>query len=559
MRIPLRFLRLGLLGLLCPVFSASAQTYGVTIDWDPVLVSTDGALLTSLAGYRLFESTNTLLGQTTAQAMADPLVEKFLAPASTTTMSLSGLLPGATYQFRLTAVDATAAQSAFNIEGGSLLDVEISTYFALPDYQPPTVAVTAPITGAFHSGVVTLTAVASDDTAVASVQFRIDGVDQGPALTGAPYTMPWTASGLQGLRAVTAVATDASGNQATSAAVLITVSRTSVMLTLSPTVSGSANLAVASTDPTFPSGAAINAAVSLPSGVKNVTLSKVTTSVPTYSATIAGVSFTAADYNALEGTAQTVVVGAQTFNAAGAGSTVIPTVGGRINDPGGSAARVIVPANGVSLEAQILLQPLDPDVDGARARAADGQHLLPLGSGMDFVFHSSGVLNSATVTLPFNAALISSIYSIQRVKVAYFNSNTNVWEVVSSATLGNGIVSANVTHFSAYVPVLVMFDPTASLRDAYAYPNPAANGQAPTIRVMVGIVDSVEVAIFDAAGRKVNSGTVRGQPTGVFNGEYYYDYRWTDQKASGVYFAVIHAHASDGSTVKGRVKLAVVR
>jgi hypothetical protein len=49
-----------------------------------------------------------------------------------------------------------------------------------------------------------------------------------------------------------------------------------------------------------------------------------------------------------------------------------------------------------------------------------------------------------------------------------------------------------------------------------------------------------------------------GTPTGIFNGQYYYDYKWTVRKASGVYFAVIHGKAPDGTIIKARIKLAVV-
>jgi hypothetical protein len=45
---------------------------------------------------------------------------------------------------------------------------------------------------------------------------------------------------------------------------------------------------------------------------------------------------------------------------------------------------------------------------------------------------------------------------------------------------------------------------------------------------------------------------------GVGAGQYCYEYKWTGHKASGVYFAVVHARVS-GTTVKARLKFAVVR
>jgi hypothetical protein len=50
-------------------------------------------------------------------------------------------------------------------------------------------------------------------------------------------------------------------------------------------------------------------------------------------------------------------------------------------------------------------------------------------------------------------------------------------------------------------------DATASLHNAHAYPNPAVNAD-PTIRVMMGIVNSVEITIFDVSGHVVNSATL---------------------------------------------------
>ena len=92
------------------------------------------------------------------------------------------------------------------------------------DVTPPTVAVTTPADGASVSGAVSLTATAADDFGVASVQFKVDGVNVGPADTTAPYTASWDTSGLlDGSRSITAVATDTSGLTTTSAAATVAV------------------------------------------------------------------------------------------------------------------------------------------------------------------------------------------------------------------------------------------------------------------------------------------------------------------------------------------------
>jgi peptidoglycan hydrolase-like protein with peptidoglycan-binding domain len=87
-----------------------------------------------------------------------------------------------------------------------------------PDTTPPSVSLTAPTNGSlvFGSSVV-LTATASDNVAVANVQFKVDGVDIGSAITSSPYTTMWNSSGVSdGSHTLYAVAEDTAGNFATS-------------------------------------------------------------------------------------------------------------------------------------------------------------------------------------------------------------------------------------------------------------------------------------------------------------------------------------------------------
>src|SRR5262245_39389996 len=92
------------------------------------------------------------------------------------------------------------------------------------DVIAPTVSITAPAAGTV-SGVVTITAAASDNVAVAGVSF-FDGATQiGLEDTAAPYSVAWDtrvyADG--STHSLTARARDAAGNTATSAAVVVTV------------------------------------------------------------------------------------------------------------------------------------------------------------------------------------------------------------------------------------------------------------------------------------------------------------------------------------------------
>jgi Domain of unknown function (DUF4082)/Concanavalin A-like lectin/glucanases superfamily/Bacterial Ig domain/Secretion system C-terminal sorting domain len=93
-----------------------------------------------------------------------------------------------------------------------------------PDLVSPAVSLTAPAAGTV-SGTVNVTASASDNVAVAGVQFLLNGANLGTEDVAAPYSLPWnTASATNGTYTLTARARDAAGNTTTSAGVVVTVS-----------------------------------------------------------------------------------------------------------------------------------------------------------------------------------------------------------------------------------------------------------------------------------------------------------------------------------------------
>jgi hypothetical protein len=105
-----------------------------------------------------------------------------------------------------------------------------------PDTTAPTVSVTAPTAGATISGNVTLTANASDNIGVNSVQFKVDGNNVNSAVTTSPYTTAWDSVAIaNGTHTITAVATDTSNNTTTSSSVSVTVNN--IPDTTAPTVS----------------------------------------------------------------------------------------------------------------------------------------------------------------------------------------------------------------------------------------------------------------------------------------------------------------------------------
>ena len=66
---------------------------------------------------------------------------------------------------------------------------------------------------------------ASDDVAVAGVQFKLDGGNLGTEDTSAPYTVSWnTTTATNGVHVLTAQARDAAGNRGDAPEVVVTVS-----------------------------------------------------------------------------------------------------------------------------------------------------------------------------------------------------------------------------------------------------------------------------------------------------------------------------------------------
>ena len=118
---------------------------------------------------------------------------------------------------------ATALSSGLNIAAaGSLTTDDYAMTAGAP--APPAVSLTGPAAGATLTGPVTFTASASSQVGIAKVDFLVDGAVVATA-TSAPYTATWDSTTVgDGPVTITARATDAAGNQATTAGQAATVS-----------------------------------------------------------------------------------------------------------------------------------------------------------------------------------------------------------------------------------------------------------------------------------------------------------------------------------------------
>lgn len=140
----------------------------------------------------------------------------FLKSSTVTPVQDPGLTPGTTYRYAVSAVDAAGNESART--------AEVAATTPAPDNSPPTASMTAPLSGSTVSGTVTVSATATDNVAVADVEFLLDGVSLGVDTT-TPYSISWdTTTTSNGPHSISARARDTAGNfGVTSGVVSVTV------------------------------------------------------------------------------------------------------------------------------------------------------------------------------------------------------------------------------------------------------------------------------------------------------------------------------------------------
>jgi hypothetical protein len=203
----------------------AAEAGILDLAWNAPTTKADGTPLTDLSGYQVYSGT-------TSRASCPPTpTPQFVAsstPGIVVTYQLTGLTEGTRYYVSVTAVDLGGNESACSNEVDALAEAD-----PLDTTPPNNVSITSPSGGASVRGTTSVTAAASDNVGVASVDFLLDGILQATDSTS-PFSWSWnttTASG--GSHALTATARDAVGNSTTSTAVSVTVDNTqpSVMIT----------------------------------------------------------------------------------------------------------------------------------------------------------------------------------------------------------------------------------------------------------------------------------------------------------------------------------------
>jgi hypothetical protein len=241
--------------------ATSSTPNQVSLSWS---ASTDNV---SVAGYNIYRN-----GSTTALATG----------VTTTNYVDKTAVPSTNYTYTVSAYDAsgnTSAQSsAASVTTGS------------PDTIPPTVSMSAPTNGSTVSGQVQVSAAATDNVSVSSVQFKQTNLatntttNIGSAITTSPYQTTWNTAALaNGQYALSAVATDEAGNSATASPVDVTVANTaSTAPTIDPSTPAATavmNNVTSTTSPTFspPANTVIYAVFSMDSASYEGTITSVNT------------------------------------------------------------------------------------------------------------------------------------------------------------------------------------------------------------------------------------------------------------------------------------------
>ncbi|HSW92443.1 MAG TPA: DUF4038 domain-containing protein [Patescibacteria group bacterium] len=177
---------------------------------------------------------------------------------------VSGLVTPSTYTLTCSGAGGQATTSA--------------TVTPDPDTTAPTVSLTAPVDGATVTGTIPVLAIASDNIAVSSVAFSVDGTQQGTTDTTSPYGIALDTTTIpNGTHTIRATAYDASGNTAYAEVTVTVDNQAPPVDTTPPTVA----ITVPAQAATVSGAVTISADASDDTGVAGVTFYTDTTQVGT--------------------------------------------------------------------------------------------------------------------------------------------------------------------------------------------------------------------------------------------------------------------------------------
>jgi hypothetical protein len=130
------------------------------------------------------------------------------------------------------------AYDTSNNRSSAVVSVNVQNVAIPPPLPPPTVVIQSPISGTtIDASSVKLVAQVTSGASIVGVQFKVDGINLGPELTLAPYTLVWDTTNISnGAHVLTAVVRDTSGNSSVSPGVTVQVNRPSVPVIRRPSL-----------------------------------------------------------------------------------------------------------------------------------------------------------------------------------------------------------------------------------------------------------------------------------------------------------------------------------
>lgn len=258
--------------------------------------------------------------------------------------------------------------------------------------------------------------------------------------------------------------------------------------------------------------------------------------------------------------------------------------GARLGKTGGKVERddrcaVEVPQGALRREVEITVGPETgrPAAEAsARATRLKERRLAAAAEAVEFGPEGTTFDRPVTVALAYDPKEIPPDADENDLKIYHWNPRSGDWEAQDSIVdNAKRLVRAKVSHFSLYQVLVpqsslgtsgaqVAAGPDSAFRlgEVFTYPNPARGGVSPTFHVEAGIADSVDVRVYDVAGREVYKATISQPPAIKDMGagpRYAYEHAWDGHIASGVYFYTVEARKSGAGSLRKAGKLGVVR
>ncbi len=241
--------------------------------------------------------------------------------------------------------------------------------------------------------------------------------------------------------------------------------------------------------------------------------------------------------------------------------------GGVLQTPSGAALQV--PPYAVAKNTQFTMTRVDEVAETAIASAISQQKLAAAGQAVSFG-PPGPLARAVTLVLPYDPSLVTAS-SLGSLEIYYFDPDTSQWSALPTKVLGSShLLTAQTSHFSLYQPLMLAplvsgggaFD-VFGLRTSYAFPNPSHHGAAVDFRLETGLADSVELHVYNLAGRRVLStslGAVNFITDPTLGSQDAYDYVWdVSGVGTGVYEFVFVAHKSGEHDVIATGKVGVIK